>query len=38
MLEIADAENARTFGVLDDAERAQLHDLLLRVAEAAVED
>jgi DNA-binding MarR family transcriptional regulator len=32
--EIADAENARTFGVLDDAERAQLHDLLLRVAEA----
>ncbi len=32
--EIADAENARTFGVLDDAEREQLHDLLLRVAEA----
>jgi hypothetical protein len=32
--EIADAENDRTFGVLDDAEREQLHDLLLRVAEA----
>jgi DNA-binding MarR family transcriptional regulator len=32
--EIADAENARTFEVLDDAEREQLHDLLLRVAEA----
>jgi DNA-binding MarR family transcriptional regulator len=34
VLEIADAENARTFGLLDDAEREQLHDLLLRVAEA----
>jgi DNA-binding MarR family transcriptional regulator len=33
--EIADAENARTFDVLDDAEREQLHALLLRVAEAA---
>ena len=32
--EIADAENARTFGVLDDAEREQLQELLLRVAEA----
>ena len=32
--EIADAENARTFDVLDEAEREQLHDLLLRVAEA----
>ena len=32
--EIADAENARTFDVLDDAERALLHDLLLRIAEA----
>jgi DNA-binding MarR family transcriptional regulator len=32
--EIADAENARTFDVLDDDERQQLHDLLLRVAEA----
>jgi DNA-binding MarR family transcriptional regulator len=31
---IADAENARTFAVLDDAERAQLQALLLRVAEA----
>ena len=30
----ADAENARTFAVLDDAERAQLQALLLRVAEA----
>jgi MarR family transcriptional regulator, lower aerobic nicotinate degradation pathway regulator len=32
--EIADAENARTFDVLDDAERQLLHDLLLRIAEA----
>ena len=32
--EIADAEQARTFGVLDVAERTLLHDLLLRVAEA----
>ena len=32
--ELADAENARTFGVLDDAEREQLHALLRRVAEA----
>ena len=31
---IADAENARTFAVLDDAEREQLQELLLRVAEA----
>lgn len=31
---IADAENARTFGVLDAAERDQLQALLLRVAEA----
>lgn len=36
--EIADAENARTFGMLDEAEREQLHDLLLRVAEASVSD
>jgi DNA-binding MarR family transcriptional regulator len=31
---IADAENARTFAVLDDAERDLLQALLLRVAEA----
>jgi DNA-binding MarR family transcriptional regulator len=31
--QIAAAEQARTFGVLDDEERAVLHDLLLRVAE-----
>ena len=31
---IADTENERTFGVLDDDERDQLHGLLLRVAEA----
>ena len=31
---IADAEQARTFAVLDAAEREQLHALLLRVAEA----
>jgi DNA-binding MarR family transcriptional regulator len=35
VLDIADAENARTFGVLDESEREQLHDLLLRVAEAS---
>jgi DNA-binding MarR family transcriptional regulator len=35
VLEIADAENARMFGLLDEAEREQLHDLLLRVAEAS---
>jgi MarR family transcriptional regulator, lower aerobic nicotinate degradation pathway regulator len=29
----ADAENALTFGVLDEDEQAQLHELLLRVAE-----
>jgi MarR family transcriptional regulator, lower aerobic nicotinate degradation pathway regulator len=34
VMEIADAENARTFDVLDDDERAQLHALLLRIAEA----
>jgi MarR family transcriptional regulator, lower aerobic nicotinate degradation pathway regulator len=35
VLRLAETENARTFGVLDDDERAQLHDLLLRVAEAS---
>ncbi|HTE60245.1 MAG TPA: MarR family winged helix-turn-helix transcriptional regulator [Solirubrobacteraceae bacterium] len=35
VLEIADVENARMFGLLDDAEREQLHHLLLRVAEAS---
>jgi MarR family transcriptional regulator, lower aerobic nicotinate degradation pathway regulator len=35
--EIAEIENARTFGILDENERAQLHDLLLRVAEADVD-
>ncbi|HEY6696082.1 MAG TPA: MarR family winged helix-turn-helix transcriptional regulator [Solirubrobacteraceae bacterium] len=34
VIELADAQNERTFGVLDDDERAQLHGLLLRVAEA----
>jgi DNA-binding MarR family transcriptional regulator len=34
VLEIAEDENERTFGVLDDDERQTLHDLLLRVAEA----
>jgi MarR family transcriptional regulator, lower aerobic nicotinate degradation pathway regulator len=33
VLEIAAAEQERTLGVLDDAERELLHDLLLRVAE-----
>jgi DNA-binding MarR family transcriptional regulator len=32
--EIAEIENARTFGILDEHERELLHDLLLRVAEA----
>ena len=32
--EVADAQNERMFGVLDDDERDQLHSLLLRVAEA----
>jgi DNA-binding MarR family transcriptional regulator len=32
--EIAELENARSFGMLDESEREQLHDLLLRVAEA----
>jgi MarR family transcriptional regulator, lower aerobic nicotinate degradation pathway regulator len=35
IMQIAEAENARTFGMLDDDERAQLHALLLRVAEAS---
>jgi MarR family transcriptional regulator, lower aerobic nicotinate degradation pathway regulator len=34
VLEVAAAQNERTFGVLDDDEREQLHGLLLRVAEA----
>lgn len=37
VMEIAAAENDRTFGVLDDEQRAQLHDLLLQVAEATVD-
>ena len=35
VLEIAEEENARTFEMLDDAERQQLHDMLLRIAEAS---
>ena len=35
ILEIAEAENDRTFGLLDECERELLHDLLLRVAEAS---
>src|SRR3954452_17803446 len=34
IVDIAEAENAATFGVLDDGEREALHDLVLRVAEA----
>jgi MarR family transcriptional regulator, lower aerobic nicotinate degradation pathway regulator len=34
ILELAEEENERTFGVLDEDERAQLHRLLLKVAEA----
>jgi DNA-binding MarR family transcriptional regulator len=35
VLELGAAENERTFGMLDESERRLLHDLLLRVAEAA---
>jgi MarR family transcriptional regulator, lower aerobic nicotinate degradation pathway regulator len=34
IVEIADAEQARVLGVLDESEREVLHELLLRVAEA----
>jgi DNA-binding MarR family transcriptional regulator len=34
VIRIADIENETSLSVLDDEERAQLHDLLLRVAEA----
>jgi DNA-binding MarR family transcriptional regulator len=37
IIELADEENERTFGVLDADERAQLHSLLLQVAEAAAQ-
>jgi DNA-binding MarR family transcriptional regulator len=36
VMEIAAEENTRTFGVLDDDEREELHRLLLKVAEAAI--
>ena len=35
--ELAEEENERTFGVLDDEQREQLHGLLLQVAEATAE-
>jgi hypothetical protein len=34
-IEFGEIENARTFGVLDEDEREQLHALLQRVAEAS---
>jgi DNA-binding MarR family transcriptional regulator len=34
-IEFAEVENARTFGVLDEDEREQMHALLRRVAEAS---
>jgi DNA-binding MarR family transcriptional regulator len=37
ILELAEVENDRTFGILDESERAQLHELLLRLAEAEAE-
>ena len=37
VLEIGEVENERTFGVLDDEQREQLHDLLLQVAEATAD-
>ena len=36
-MQIAEMENDRTFGVLDDDEREELHKLLLKVAEATVD-
>jgi len=36
VMQMAEVENARTFGVLDDDEREELHRLLLKVAEAAI--
>jgi MarR family transcriptional regulator, lower aerobic nicotinate degradation pathway regulator len=36
VMQMAEAENARTFGVLDDDEREELHRRLLNVAEATV--
>jgi DNA-binding MarR family transcriptional regulator len=36
VMQMAEAENARTFGVLDDDEREEMHRLLLKVAEAAI--
>lgn len=35
VIDFADVENGRTFGVLDDDEREQMHALLHRVAEAS---
>ena len=37
VMQIAELENDRTFGVLDDDERDELHRLLLKVAEATVD-
>jgi DNA-binding MarR family transcriptional regulator len=37
VMQIAEAENDRTFGELDDDEREELHRLLLKVAEATVD-
>jgi len=36
-IEQAERENARTFGILDEDEREQMHALLRRLAEAAAE-
>jgi DNA-binding MarR family transcriptional regulator len=38
VLEVAESENERTFEALDDDERGQLHDLLLRIASASRDD
>jgi len=37
VVDVADAQNERTFGVLDDEQREQLHWLLLQVAEATAD-
>jgi DNA-binding MarR family transcriptional regulator len=37
IIELADEENERTFGMLDSEQREQLHSLLLQVAEASAQ-
>ncbi len=37
-MSVAEVENDRTYGLLDEAERVALHDLLLRVASAVADE